>query len=269
MQEADIYLSYKDITFSSDDSLWEPASEWQKNIHINLLRLNFKILSLNFKNIFLITDKLGESKLSDLKFSNIFCILDDIDSIRLDHVPSLCKLYAYNFAAKQKRPFFHIDNDFFIFKTDDLFFQNKAVAQSKDTIYSPDISNYHIKILKYCKNKYFYNIEKINYYYNCGIIGGSDCSFFEEYSDTAIKFVTDKTNTFWQSSNHKLSRLNKSIIAEQVYYTSYANYKKYDIKLIKDSKTKFVHFYGFGKYQQFQDIKHYIEKPENFITTFS
>jgi hypothetical protein len=253
----DIYLSYKHIDFYNK-KIWEPDSIDKKNTHINFLKLNFFLLKKYFTNIYLITDKQSLCNFENLSWSNVYCILNDLEKEYLNYVPVIFKLYAYNFAANQEKPFLHLDNDFFILdQLDDNFLKSEAVAQSIDLAYSLDILYQQNYIQKYCLNKYHFCNELFQYH-NCGIIGGNNLNFLKEYSKTAIDFVLDKNNkNFWTKNTNDLSGLSKSVIAEQVYYSCCA--KKFNIKinLISNKKYlhKWIHPYGFFKYDNFKEIE--------------
>lgn len=265
----DIYLTYKHINFSKDKDLWMPVSENEKDIHMNLLRINLYFLKKIFNKIYLITDSYGEKIFKDLSFLKIYPILDNIDEKRLIRTPTICKIYSYKFAAEKERPFLHVDNDFFILSYPHEDFLNaEAVAESKELDYSPALADFRKPNL--FKNKYHY--QNISPYYNCGIFGGNNIDFLKEYACSALNFVLDKDNSFFwlhYGKNTPLEMLNKSIVAEQIYYASCINKFNINIDFFsnKKYKHKYHHFGGFNKYDKFKDINSNTD-PEQFCKNF-
>lgn len=262
MHQIDIYLSYKNINFTKNNKIWEPDTVDKKNMHIDLLKLNFKLLKKYFSNIHIITDEESLNHFKDLECQNIYPVLNDIDEEYLENVPALCKLYAYNFAANMNKPFVHLDNDFFILEDLNIQFLNsELIAQSIDAFYSLEILMHSHRVNKYCKNKYYY-CSRSDSYYNCGIIGGTNFNFLKEYSRTAIDFVLDKDNKiFWNNPSKITSGLDKSVLAEQIYYTCCVDKFGIKIDLVNNKKYnhKWIHPCGFNKYNIYKNLKKLIQ----------
>lgn len=269
----DIYLSYKDINFNNKfiDTNWEPIEEHKKQIQINLLKLNFHILKLYYKNIYLVTDTETLPFVDGLEWSNIYTLLDIIPEQYLNAVPALSKLYAYNFAAKQKKPFIHIDNDLFILDKFNLEVENsQAIAEDERPIDMHFIAWSSI-LKEYCNNLNFF----LKTYYNCGIIGGQNYSFFEKYSSSAIELIlNEKNKNFFLESNH-FSRLDKSILSEQIHYAFCIKKFNVPINIINKNylnnstlKYNYIHFIGPQKYIIFKNKIFDFDNPLEFLKSF-
>lgn len=194
--------------------------------------------------IFLITDKNGLelAQKSKIKFNQIYDILEDLPKEYYE-TWSLGKLKAYNWIAKKKQKFIHIDHDVFI--TDKLpkYLLNSSIfAQSEDTD-RRDISRpyipYNINVFKN-KIKNFYIVKDHNfmYTYNCGIFGGTNFNLIEEYSSSAINMVLDKENEDFfltPSESQSLYYSDKACIAEQYYLAGFCHNKGIYLEtLVKD-----------------------------------
>lgn len=297
----DIYLSYKNIDFKVDKNRyytgagsWEPLFEKQKNIQKSFLKINFNLLKLNYKNIYLVTDKASAPDFEKLEFSNIYTVLDDIPHDYLEAVPALFKLYVYNYISKKNKPFAHIDNDFFITRRlPEDFINSEVFCQSIDKSTVQDIGIIGFELSRSRKER---RIKKshpqlgLNYYHNCGIIGGKNCSFFERYSSSAIEFVLDKKNSNFWLCNYPIfgidNRVKKSIFAEQIHLTSFAEKNNIDIKVLFEDHGKFLnygqksvildmykktgcfHLYPYNKYFFFKDmdLNYYELNPLEFFS---
>lgn len=193
---------------------------------------------------FFITDKDGLelAQKNKIKFNQIYDILEDLPK-EYHETWSLGKLKAYNWIAKKKQKFIHIDHDVFITNRFPEYLLNSSIfAQSEDTD-RRDISRpyipYNFNVFKN-KIKNFYIVKDHNFIhtYNCGIFGGTNFNLIEEYSSSAMRMVLDKENEdlFLKSSeNQSLYYSDKACIAEQYYLTGFCYNKGiYLNTLIKD-----------------------------------
>lgn len=207
----EIYLSFS-------TKLYKRESETHKEDTINLFNLCvFLLNNLNY-NVNIITDSEGYDWLKHLKVNSLTKELDSINFPYKD-VWSASKLHVFNMLSKRKKPFIHIDHDFLIFKEFDQDILNAdIVVQSIEFNLSP---TYQISTFNnMCANKYHAENFNINFSYNCGIIGGNNYEFIEEYSESAIKMINDPVNSnFWAGDRERL-RLgiaSKAALAEQYY----------------------------------------------------
>ncbi len=271
----DVYLSYKNINFANNfiDTNWEPIDHYKKQIQLKLLKLNFYLLKLNYKNIYLLTDKDTIKEFENLPWTNIYTIFEDLKEEDTNAVPILHKLYAYNFAASKLRPFFHIDNDFLITKKiDENFINSDAIAQWKEPC-DVFLREGEVLVKNLCK-KYYYLDKFPKYHYNCGIVGGTNYSFLKEYSSSSINFILDPANKNFVQNEKFITRWEKCIISEQAYYASCAEKLGIEVKFLLEErntkklfeKTGCIHLMGTSKYSIFKDILFNFSDPLEFIS---
>jgi hypothetical protein len=269
-----IYFSYSTKVFSKNENL-----DLTKKFAIASVAMFKKF----YKNVYLITDTKGLDVFKDISFTKTYCILDVVPEEYKD-VWSIGKLHAIKYIAKKNEPFCHADFDFFITRElpHDLLNAN-VFAQSIE--YDLDRLKYHTNYYNsLCKNKYLAQDLVSNKAFNCGIVGGNDCSFFYEYADTAIRMIEDTENkNLWLGNHQKFSPWTKAVLAEQ-YYLACA-LKKYNIypKLIFNNsiinyepkswlakiffeKTGAVHLLGKSK-QEFDINEIFLEASINKITS--
>lgn len=175
---------------------------------------------LNY-NVNIITDNDGYNALKHLKVNSI---TKDLESVRITYPEawSITKLYVYNKLAKRKKPFIHIDHDFFLLKPlEEELLRAEVVVQTFE--YNINRLSYYVpEFNQIACNKYHAEGYDLNYAYNCGIIGGTNYEFFEEYSKTAIQLIEDPANrNFFElfSGQEKLywAHVSKATIPEQYY----------------------------------------------------
>ena len=228
-----------------------------------------------YKNVNLITDTKGVNIFKNIGFKNVYNILDIVPEKYKD-VWSLGKLYSIRYISSLKQHFAHMDFDFFITKrlSNDI---------EKSEIFVQSIEH-NLRILKYgipifekkCKRKY--SNEKSNIAYNCGIIGGKNYEFFNEYASKAIEMVEDPENAnLWVDEVKELAHWSKATLAEQYFFacllrekniipslvfdnTYSINYAPSDLKYFKN--TGAFHLYGSHKSNDFfLDLLDLKEKP--------
>jgi len=224
-----IYFSYSTKVFSKNENL---------NLTKKIAQMSVAMFKKFYKNVYLITDHKGLEIFKDISFTETYPILDIIPE-EYKEVWSIGKLYAIKYIAEKKEPFCHADFDFFIKRElpHDLLKAN-VFAQSIE--YDLNNLGYNINFYeKLCKNKYLAQDFLSDKAFNCGILGGKDCSFFYEYSNTAIQMVEDIENKdLWLKNHPEFQSWTKAVLAEQ-YYLACA-LKKYNINptLIFDNSAK-------------------------------
>lgn len=252
------YLSYS--TFFQSNS-------WEKNGFVKQRKNNKQKQTLditkycvdqlrkNYKNVFLITDKHGELLFKDLPWTNIYTDLESIPK-KYREVWSLGKLYAINFISKKEKPFLHIDYDFFITKKlSNKILNSEILLQSREYECGGGPSEYKLNIYeKYCKNKFIKNYQRMNYVYNCGIMGGTNYKFWQEYSEKAIKVVEDKQNEKYWLKDFKFQYFVKACVAEQYFLACLLHEKKIRANLLFDNSNKIK--IGINNYDPF-DITYF------------
>lgn len=235
----DIYITY-----------WTNGNRYNKPSTDQILTYienNIKFLRKNYENINLITDLNGSYFFKNLRWSNIYTPLEKIEK-KYSNLWNFGKLYAYNFISKKNKPFIHLDYDFFILKKIPENVTSRGVfVQSKEVIDNPkyyDIENFETK----CKNKYFAQNLKLNFAYNCGIIGGTDLNFFDLYSESAIKLLEDiKNESFWFDCCDKKCQYN-AMILEQYYLAISSIFLNREVSCLFDILSKDILNRNYGWY---------------------
>lgn len=176
-------------------------------------------------NIYFITDTIGKEIFKNIDFTKTFDLLEVVPEKYKD-VWSLSKLYAMKHIASLGEPFFHSDNDFLLLKP-----FSKNIIDAEIVVQSVERSShkryYPKELFRNCKNKYLASFIELDAGFNCGLIGGKNCSFLYEYANTAIKMIEDPENDyFWREFENMQSDSpkflfkfygTKALIAEQYY----------------------------------------------------
>jgi hypothetical protein len=224
-----IYFSYSTKVFNQREDI---------NLTKKLAKISVKNFKTFYKNVYLITDLDGLEVFKDINFTEVYPILEDVKK-KYKEVWSIGKLYAIKYISQKGQQFCHADFDFLI--TQELpnqILNANIFAQSIE--YNLENYGYNINLYeKLCKNKYLAENLTSNKAFNCGIIGGKNCSFFYEYSSTAIQMVEDIENeNLWLKNYPEFTSWTKAIMAEQYYLACVL--KKYNInpKLIFDNSAK-------------------------------
>jgi hypothetical protein len=209
-----IYFSYS----TKVDSGQEDMNLTEKlNLTKKMAKISIKNFKKYYKNVYLITDLDGLEAFKDIDFTQVYPILEDIKKEYKD-VWSIGKLYAIKYISQKGEQFCHADFDFLITKPlpDKILNANIFVQSIESNI---EKIGYNIDLYeKLCKKKYLAENLISNKAFNCGIVGGKDCSFFYEYSNTAIQMVEDIENKdLWLKNHPEFKSWTKAVLAEQYY----------------------------------------------------
>lgn len=196
----------------------------------NLMAWTLSCLQLRkyYPEVVLYSDSASAKMLVDtlkLPYTDVICTLDSLN-VYHPQLWALPKIVAY---SQQEKPFLHVDGDVFIWKKfEDTLLEGNLIAQNMEAA-----TDYYQKIMNSLESSLNYFPEEIQnerkskkpiLAYNAGIFGGSDISFFKEYTAKAFDFV-DKNVLH-------LSKINVSdfnIFFEQ--YLFYCLAKKYNKKV--------------------------------------
>jgi hypothetical protein len=274
----EIYLSFSTKLNKPKPDTYKPKIKLTNTDHkqetINLFEICVKLLNKLNYNINIITDTQGYDWFKHLQVNSITQELEPFN-FKYDDVWSVSKLYIFNMISNRKKPFIHIDHDFFIFKPlRQEILDADVVVQSLEFDLEP--MGYRISVFnQLCINKYYAQNSNINYAYNCGIIGGKNYEFFKEYSDSAIKMINDPANRgFWSlcKGDYFFKSWTKAIMAEQYYlaccldkfnikptlfFNNSISKKNYSPTTIFQNNKEAVHL--FGHFKEIEEIKLYIE----------
>jgi hypothetical protein len=183
-----------------------------------LAEISVKSFKNFYENVYLITDLHGSKVFKGINFTEVYPILENAVKKKYKDVWSLGKLYAIKYIAEKGEKFCHADLDFIITRPlpDDLL-DAEVFAQSIE--YNLHMLEYNVSYYNLlCKNKYLAQDIYLDRSFNCGILGGKDCSFFYEYADTAIQMVEDAENKkLWLRSYPEFAPWTKAVLAEQYY----------------------------------------------------
>lgn len=230
-------------------------------------------LKKNNYKIHLITDYEGKKQFGELNWDSISTDLVYLDK-QYSSVWSAGKVFAINKIVKLGKPFFHIDYDFMIIKPLSEKILNAGIVTEfqynpygDSSLAEEDVDINHIAMdcpdyfLKNCKDLHLYfighssssrhplpkaapylaNPSLCKKAFNCGIIGGNNIKFFENYSTGALSMLFDKRNKdFWLTNweIHKIFEENftsatKAKLLEQFYLGLCISMIEGDVRLVK------------------------------------
>jgi hypothetical protein len=159
---------------------WRENNQLIKNV--NLYTLSVLFLKDHFKEIVLYTDTLGASLLKFLPFTEVHVVLDDVSCD--DRIWVKGKFIAFE---KETKPFIHVDGDVLISKEEALNmiknFKSDVIVQGYDNEFE---SHYGGQMSYYEK---FFDIEKLGYSFNMGVIGFNNIALKNEYMKNVRKWL--------------------------------------------------------------------------------
>jgi hypothetical protein len=189
-------------------SFWDGGySTMNETLH-DLHELSVLTSLQNFGNIHLITTERGKEFLQDLPYTSIQLFDSEIDS-RYGSFWSVGKIFAIEQILKKRQPFLHIDYDVFFFKplvsevlNTDVLIQD---IEGKESVLGYGTEKFYevCKDLKFFKDG-LVNMEtnginlsnnlRVDFAYNCGILGGNDIDFFSNYVTQIKDFIESPIN---------------------------------------------------------------------------
>jgi hypothetical protein len=190
----------------------------------------------------------------ELPYSEVVCTLDHLNTYHKE-LWALPKIYSYSL---QKEPFIHIDGDVFIWKS----FEPSLLEANLITQNMEAATDYYGIIMEGLKKNLTYfpdeimQEQKVNnaiLAYNAGIMGGSDISFFEEYTQKAFEFVDKNLQNL-----SKIEVTNFNVFFEQYLFYCMAKEKNKEVavlipEIIGDNRYK-----GFGDFEKVPFEKQYL-----------
>ncbi|TRX26596.1 hypothetical protein FNW25_08215 [Flavobacterium franklandianum] len=199
----------------------------------NLMSWTLSCLQLKqyYPNVGLYCDSVSAKTLIDvlqLPYSSVICNLDVLNTYN-PKLWALPKIHAY---SQQEKPFLHVDGDVFIWKKfDDELLKSGLIAQNLESA-----TNYYEEIMKSFESKLTYfpeeiiierELKKPILAYNAGIFGGTDVSFFKEYTEKAFEFVNKNI-----SNLSVINVVNFNIFFEQYLFYCLAKKKKLNVNVL-------------------------------------
>lgn len=173
------------------------------------------------------SDSKGEEvfiKQLDLPYSNVSTVLNELEGE--DH--RLWVLGKLKVIKLQTKPFIHVDNDVFIWESLPInMLSNSLLAQSKHLLPSAYKSNLkgvfdNFNHIPKCLAKVPTNSTTIA---NIGIIGGTNIDFFQEYCETAYKFLNENLENL-----PKINIGGFNQIMDEYLFTCLANELEHDVR---------------------------------------
>lgn len=239
----------------------------------NLMAWTLSCLQLKnyYSDVVLYCDNVYAKMLIDtlqLPYSDVVCNLDVLNTYH-PQLWALPKIHAY---SQQEEPFLHIDGDVFIWKQfEDSLLKCNLIAQNMESA-----TEYYGKIMESLESELTYFPKEIIkerqtkspiLAYNAGIFGGTDVSFFKEYTTKAFEFV-DK-------NYHNLSKINISnfnVFFEQYLFYCLAKERKQNVSVLISDIIGDNQYKGFGDFAKVPFEKQYLHllgqyKGSNFICT--
>lgn len=218
-------------------SYWSPGYKKIDSQTIDLIKLSTFFAKKHYGQIHLITDSKGYNRLKDV--CNWDSISKDLDTLPVDYseVWSLGKIKTFEIASRRKEQFIHLDFDVILWKKLPKFIEEADIfCQSREGhVTEWDCVNrlYELENRGYIENHIKPYISP-----NCGIIGGKNFEFINQYSMSALNMVFNKKNEwFWKF--YKGYHFEKAVLAEQYYLAICAEYFEKDIVyLLNDGSDK-------------------------------
>jgi hypothetical protein len=214
-----------------------------------------------YPDVELVTDKAGYELLVDkleLPYSSVKIVLDDLNCYHPD-LWALGKLYAYSI---QDEPFIHADGDVYIwekfseeFESSSLLCQHREEGEYFNRVYST-------VFMQMLRHFGFYpavldaSIAKNNSIVavNAGVLGGSNTSFFKEYTKAAFDFVDKNTDCL-----HHINIGLSNIVFEQFLFNAMAEENALDINCFKANVNNLLN--DFADFTRVPSKVRYIHTP--------
>lgn len=255
------YYNWDKNSFALKKEIPKPSD----SLAFDTLRIALNRAKKHYGEVHLITDIYSEDFFKKFPFDSVTTGLEKI-SPEYTATWSLGKLYAYKLIALKGDPFLHVDNDVFLWKPLPKKISSAEIfAQSREPV---NLFNYHIDhFYKNCPKKYLASkIPKQSFAANVGVIGGSDLSFFYNYSSSAINMILDPANKTYWTTHKGLVSWRKAVIAEQYYMSVAARYYNKNIEYLFSNNEEFSKVAELG-YTHLMGAKYgfFIKEKMNFL----
>ena len=154
-----------------------------------------------YTDVELYTDEAGKRLLIDtlrLPYTKVHVLLDELNDYDID-LWAIGKMFTYKL---QTKPFLHVDGDVYIWKAFPTEVEDASlVAQNLEKNYP-----YNIKFIKEAKSTLAYIPSQVidcntSNEINAGILGGTDMSFFETYTQIGFDFIHQNQKNYKKLKN--------------------------------------------------------------------
>jgi hypothetical protein len=244
-------------TKNSDSFLHTTCGWLTPEHHIMSWALSCLTIKSFYNNNTLYCDSITAKVLIDvleLPYSEVLCTMD---SLHKEFHPDLWALPKIKTYAAQEQPFLHVDGDIFIWKKfDDKLMEGGLIAQNLDKIGSfekimQNVTANSLYIPKEIALDRQQNPDLLTY--NAGILGGTNISFFKEYSAEAFLFIEKNKSAF---SKFNVSGFN--IIFEQYLFYCMVKSTNLKVQVLFDQLISDQGYKGFGDFDLIPYRKQYI-----------
>jgi hypothetical protein len=224
--------------------------------HLMSWTLSCLQIKQHYNDVTLYCDSLAAKILIDilqLPYSELVCNLDDFNKYDAG-LWALPKIHTYSL---QESPFLHIDGDVFIWKKFDAYLINgDLIAQNEDEmpVFEQTMQSLEANFSYFPKEISSERIlgAKVTTF-NAGIYGGSDISFFKEYTHESFKFVHENTPHF-----SKINVSNFNAIFEQYLFYCFVKKKNKKVQLLFNELIRDKEYKGFGDFDCVPHQKQYL-----------
>jgi hypothetical protein len=219
-------------------------SHWSKGRFVKGDEYTYKLYKLSsflakkaYREVHLVTDSQGAEEFKNLKFDSVDLSLDVLPN-DLGVCWSLGKIMAFKVIAEKGEPFIHIDNDVFLFKKLNPYFEDsELLAQHLEYgihgFYQAD------QFINPLKNKYFFDKNKIDTAPNMGIFGGNNLDFIKFFAEESLKMALDPLNKKAIQETYFDKLFTPPCMIEQYYCSLLASIKKVDFTFLFNSVEEF------------------------------
>lgn len=186
------------------------------------MSLSVLVTKRHFQRVELVTNDLYKKIL----FEDIQLPFTDVNTYlnKFDNLPKIWWGYAkLNAYAIQKEPFFHIDNDVFLWDgIKQEILASKMFFQSVESPFSGGYGWYPRLLEVANRAPVFPKIIKdnpVDYAYNCGVMGCNDLSLIEEWLELSTQYVmSEKNAAFFKNPDNLL--IHQNLLHEQYFISS-------------------------------------------------
>lgn len=221
--------------------------------------LSIMVAKQHFKKIEFVTNEFGKRVFIDkmklpVDLNLAICSMDKVSKYWWGYG----KIIAY---SEQKEPFVHLDNDVFFWSgIPEKIQYKKLIFQSKEFLDRPGFGWYnHLKkVFADCpiKPQKIVDNEIFDYAYNCGICGGHELDFFQEWKNTSASYIFEPANQYTFFHKHKDMLIHENLFHEQYFAACLIkanNLRKNTGVLADDAENinkdgyKYTHMWGLSK----------------------
>lgn len=200
------------------------------------------------KEVELYTDSFGYEiliKKLQLPYTKVHVVLDELNHYNKNQW-AVAKIRTFQL---QKEPFLHVDGDVFVWESlTDKFENSNLITQNLEvtTDYYRERWKVIFPQLSFLPNEMKdYHENKSNLACNMGIIGGTNLTFFKEYTQKSFDFV-DKNNIDFDSND----ALNFNVFFEQVLFKELSNVTNQNIDFMFSEISLDNDYEGFGDFDR-------------------